>query len=77
MDDAALQEALMEAHGRGDHLALVQLYTEAADRREAMGDIDAACFFLTHAFVFALEQGADEAQDLRKRLAALGRVEDD
>ena len=65
----------MEAHGRRDHLALVQLYTEAADRNEALGDVDAACFFLTHAFVFALEQGAPEAKALNKRLADHGRAE--
>lgn len=75
MDDDGLQAALLEAHGTGDHLQLVHLYTQAADAREASGDINATCFFLTHAYVFALEQGAEEAVALNKRLADYGRAE--
>ena len=38
-----------------------------------MNEIDAACFFLTHAYVFALEAGASEAGVLHARLKAQGR----
>lgn len=75
MDDQTLQDALMQAHNDGDHLRLVDLYTEAADRREEAGDIDACCFFLTHAYVFALEQGSKKAVELNRRLAERGRAE--
>lgn len=74
MDPAELDRALLEAHGAADIGALVRLYTLAGDERETAGDIDAACFYLTHAFVFALEADACEADDLNRRLAERGRA---
>jgi hypothetical protein len=70
-----LDERLLAAHAAGDLPALAMLYSQAADAREASGDIDAACFYLTHAFVFALE--ADDAQGpvLHARLKSYGREE--
>ncbi len=65
---AALERRLLAAHARKDSRALIALYTEAADLREAEGDIDAACFYLTHAFVYALETGSSEARRLQMRL---------
>jgi hypothetical protein len=53
----------------------VHLYAEAGDRAEAAGEIDAACFFLTHAYVFALASGAPEADALHARLLTHGREE--
>lgn len=70
---AALDAALLAAHDAGDRAALIRLYTKAADQKEAAGDIDAACFYLTHAYVFALESGAAEARALNARLADHGR----
>ncbi len=70
---ADLDSRLLEAHAVGDLTALVALYTEAADLRETEGDIDAACFYLTHAYVFALQTGATEADQLRQRLWRHGR----
>ncbi len=75
MDRAALDRALLDAHGRHDAQALVALYTRAGDAAEGRGEIDAACFYLTHAFVFALEAGLAEANELNKRLADRGRAE--
>lgn len=69
---AELDAALIAAHEKGDGPALVRLYTEAADQAN---DVDAECFFLTHAYVFALEAGAPEAVDLHARLKAHGREE--
>lgn len=64
---AELDARLLEAHARDDRVALIALYTEAA------ADIPAAeAFYLTHAYVYALERGAPEAQALRARLVALG-----
>jgi len=65
-----LDTRLIAAHEAGDRRALIGLYAEAADR---MNDLDAACFFLTHAYVFALEAGTSEAAPLHARLTAHGR----
>lgn len=70
----SLETRLLAAHSDGDIDALVHLYTEAADLAEARGDIDAACFYLTHAFVFALESGSVEARNLNARLVTYGRA---
>ncbi len=72
---ATLDRLLLDAHSRGDHVDLVRYYTQAADEREAVRDLDAACFYLTHAFVFALESGALEADVLNYRLFEHGRTE--
>ncbi len=74
MDRDALDRDLLDAHARYDQEALVRLYTVAAEERELAQDIDAACFYLTHAFVFALESGAPEADNLNQRLAERGRA---
>ncbi|MEM8538987.1 MAG: hypothetical protein AAGF56_14140, partial [Pseudomonadota bacterium] len=61
-----LDTRLLAAHARDDRAALVALYTEAADYAR---DVDAACFYLTHAYVFALDTGDKAAQTLHARLA--------
>ncbi len=66
-----LDARLLAAHARGDKDALVALYEEAAD---GANDLDAACFYLTHAYVFALDRGHDHVDRLHARLAAHGRV---
>ena len=58
MDRSALDAALIAAHQAEDQPRLVSLYTQAADTSEALGDVDACCFYLTHAYVFALACGA-------------------
>jgi hypothetical protein len=65
-----LDSAMIHAHETGDRAALISLYTQAADRANTL---DAACFFLTHAYIFALEAGALEAAHLHARLVAHGR----
>ncbi|MGR3511904.1 MAG: hypothetical protein ACU0GG_04015 [Paracoccaceae bacterium] len=68
----ALQTALAERNlGR-----VIDIYTDAANDKEEAGDIDAACFLLTHAWVHALEAGDDRATDIRARLIAHGRERD-
>ena len=67
---ADLDARMIAAHEAGDLSALIELYTQAAD---VANDTDAACFFLTHAYVFALEAGAVEADALKARLVAEGR----
>ena len=65
----SLNERLLQAHERGDCAALVELYEKAAEQATAQA---ATCFYLTHAYVYALEIGSAEAPGLRERLIALG-----
>ncbi|MFY0310577.1 hypothetical protein ACFMBG_11870 [Leisingera sp. D0M16] len=74
MERADLDRALLQAHEDKDSAELVRLYTLAGDMAEEAGNIDAACFYLTHAFVFALEAGLPEAKELNRRLADRGRA---
>jgi hypothetical protein len=67
----SLQDHLLDAHARDDRAALVALYAEAG---EAAKDLNAACFYLTHAYVFALEVGDPACAQLYQRLKAHGRV---
>ncbi|MFP4570141.1 hypothetical protein [Rhodosalinus sp.] len=67
---SGLDAALRAAHAAGDRAALIRLYAQAAERAP---DPDAAGFYLTHAYVFALEAGAPEAAALHARLKAEGR----
>ncbi|WP_375255633.1 hypothetical protein [Yoonia sp.] len=67
----SLKDRLLAAHADDDRQALIALYTEAAD---STADTDAACFYLTHAYIFALEAGDPAADGLRTRLKAHGRV---
>jgi hypothetical protein len=66
-----LHDRLLDAHARDDRAALVALYTEAAD---AARNLDAACFYLTHAYIYALEKGDPDAEQLYCRLKVHQRV---
>ncbi len=65
-----LNAALLAAHRADDRAALITLYAQAAD---AADTADAAAFFLTQAYVFALEAGHDDAPALHRRLLDAGR----
>ena len=66
----ALDAQLLAAHDTNDIAVLVDLYIQAADQSD---DVDAACFYLTHAYVFALELGSYKTGNLRDRLVTHGR----
>lgn len=66
-----LNDRLLAAHQKDDRAALVSLYTEAADQA---ADLDTRCFFLTHAYVFALEMNHPDQSILKDRLVAAGRI---
>ncbi len=68
---ATLQDRLLDAHARDARHELVDLYTEAADQT---ADVDAACFYLTHAYVFGLEMDHPSVPALHARLKAHRRV---
>jgi hypothetical protein len=67
---SSLDARMLAAHAAADTSALIGLYEQAAD---AVADVDSTCFFLTHAFVFALEAGDPRAHALRARLVSHGR----
>ncbi|MBO9397417.1 hypothetical protein J7400_12070 [Shimia sp. R9_2] len=65
-----LHQRLLAAHAGEDAAALVALYQEAAN---AAPDMDAQGFYLTQAYVYALESGHAATEGLRTQLQALGR----
>ena len=67
-----LHSRMLDAHARNDLRELAALYTRAAD---ASQNLDAECFFLTHAYVFALDAGDRRATALKERLVKHGREE--
>jgi len=68
----ALDTRLLVAHERGDLEALYTSYARAADTAD---DVNAMCFFLTHAYVCALDAGDGRAEGFRARLVMHGREE--
>lgn len=72
MDRSALDEALLAAHAAGDLHGLILLYVRAAEM-EGPG----ATFYLTHAYVFALEAADPQSAALRARLVAMGAERDE
>ena len=66
-----LDQALLAAHAADDAATLVHLYTTAGNQA---ADIDAACFYLTHAYVYALETDDPTLAVIHARLLAHGRV---
>ena len=74
-DRLHLDRQILDAHAREDGAALARLYARAADMAETDGNIDGCCFFLTQAYVFALQAGVAEADELHARLLAYGREE--
>ena len=72
-DAGRLHERILAAHAAGDAATLAGLYRQAAARADRRGGDDAAAFFLTQAYVFALEAGTAAAAELRAALVARGR----
>lgn len=69
-----LDRAVLDAHADGDEGAIARAYLDAADAARAEGESDRACFFLTHAWIFALEAGDPLAAVCHARLEQAGRV---
>ncbi|GFE66872.1 hypothetical protein [Litoreibacter roseus] len=65
-----LDARLLAAHRANDLDALITLYVEAADCAPSS---DAQAFYLTHAYVYALEIGDPRFAGLKSRLVAQGR----
>lgn len=65
-----LDAQIIAAHAAGDKLGLAGFYADAAKQA---ADLDARCFFLTQAYIFALDAGLPLATDLHKSLKEHGR----
>ena len=66
-----LDQRLRRAHDSQDGPTLTRLYVEAAD---GASTDEAAAFYLTHAYIWALDTGDPAAPALRARLAAMHRI---
>ncbi len=64
----ALDADLLVAHANDDRFSLVSLYIEAADVAEKHNDTLAARFYLTQAFVFALDTDHADCLKIQMRL---------
>lgn len=67
----SLHSALLDAHSRDDKAALVTLYSQAADQA---GSVDERCYFLTQAYIYALDCAHPNAASLQDALAAQSRI---
>lgn len=67
-----LNAKLLRAHEVGDGPLLAKLYAKAAG---ASDDALQSSFYLTHAYVFALEAGLPEAKDYHQQLKLMGKEE--
>ena len=65
-----LNDGIIKAHNENDNWNLVSLYTQAANRANSP---DLESFFLTQAYVFALEQDHPAQPRLKSRLVVFGR----
>jgi hypothetical protein len=75
MDLDQINADLLVAHARGDKPALVRLYLRAGEHMLSLGDIDAGCFYMTHAYIFALDCGDESVAEIHQILVAHGREE--
>lgn len=68
-----LERALLDAHARDDKNRLVTLYAQAANEAVSCAR---RRFFLTHAYIFALDCGHRDASTLKSELVKLGAEPD-
>ena len=70
-----LDAAIRAAHNAGQLATLAANYAEGGALYEGQGEIDAACFFWTQAYILALDSGRDSlALDMHAKLDACGRM---
>lgn len=71
---AALDEQILEAHARQDIDLLHTLYHRASRHHASLGADQAAGFFLTQAYVFALDSGNPDAESIACELRRTHRL---
>ena len=70
-----LNATIEEAHGNRRLDKLAASYAEGGALYERQGETDAACFFWTQAYIFALDAGAAALADaMREKLNSFGRM---
>lgn len=71
----ALEASIQTDHAAGNLGNLARNYAEGAALYEGQGEVDAACFFWTQAYVLALDAGIDPlAQAMHAKLDRSGRM---
>lgn len=68
-----LDAALIAAHQQHDAPHIARLFEQAGNLEAAAGNEDAACFFWTNGYIWALEAGIPLARDLHNKLRERGR----
>lgn len=71
----SLDMRLLNAYRSGAPASISEAYCDIAAEAAAAQDADREAFFLTHAFIFALEAGCPKAAILSDRLRTLGRLD--
>lgn len=66
----SLDQQLLAAHEDNDMALLVELYQQAA---EQASDDEAKYFYMTHAYIFALDTNHPDIPALKSALVAAGR----
>lgn len=67
LSPSELDGLILDAHARDQRDRLAALYEEAGERTVAAGRTDAACFFWTQAWIFALDAGDGAVADRVER----------
>ena len=75
MNADELDSGILEAWSNGDGPRLAELYAAAGNSMLASGLEDEGCFFLTQAYIIALENGLEIAAPLHAELVRHGREE--
>ena len=70
-----LDHEILAAHADGDAARLPALYRQAGEAMLADGKVNTGCFYLTHAYIYALEAGFPMARDIHQILVSHGREE--
>lgn len=70
-----LEAAIQADYQLGNIGGLAETYAKGAALYESQGEVDAACFFWTQAYVLALDAGADRLADIMHgKLDGFGRM---
>jgi hypothetical protein len=72
---AGLDHEILAAHACANTARLPALYRRAGEAMLEGGNTDAGCFYLTHAYIYALEAGHVMARELHEILVSHGREE--
>ncbi|PIB26163.1 hypothetical protein BFP76_12910 [Amylibacter kogurei] len=71
----ALNRELLAAHAAKDGAKIAHIYKQAGENALEAGQVDTACFYFTHAYVFALESNCEELGQIHAILKKYGREE--